>query len=193
VTIEQLWRLLDSIQGQIRAFDTKAQVAIGLDSLLAGLLGTELVKGLELAKWHFGFTLVSFLGIATLSITGLLLSSIFAVLTIVPRLHLDQPKSHFFFCHLVDLYGRKFHAAEKGLIALTEDQKLHQLASQVQTNSVICDVKASRCRRSLWLMIASLLLYVLTFWPYGVLAYRSGTAASVAVVPCSSASTSQTR
>jgi hypothetical protein len=115
---------------------------------LAGLLGTELVKGLELAKWRFDFVLVALLVITVLSIVGLLLSALFAILTIVPRLHLEQPKSHFFFCHLVELYERRFHAAEKALIALTEDQMLHQLASQVQTNAVICDVKASRSMRA---------------------------------------------
>lgn len=41
---EQLWKLLDSLHGHIRAFDTEAKVALGLDSLLAALIGTEIAK-----------------------------------------------------------------------------------------------------------------------------------------------------
>ena len=47
MNIDQLWKLLDSVQAQIRTFDTKAQIALGIDSLLAGLLGAELAKGFE--------------------------------------------------------------------------------------------------------------------------------------------------
>jgi hypothetical protein len=111
---------------------------------------------------RFDYILTGLLVIAILSLVSLLASALFAIFTVVPRLHLDQPKSHFFFCHLVQLYGRKFHAADKSLIALTNDQMLPQLASQVQTNAIICDVKASRSRHALWLMTAALVLYVIT-------------------------------
>lgn len=184
MNIDQLWKLLDSVQAQIRTFDTKAQIALGLDSLLAGLLGAELAKGFELAKWHFDYILTGLLIIAVASIVSLLASALFAIFTVVPRLHLDQPKSHFFFCHLVEMYGRKFHAAEKSLIALADDQMLHQLASQVQTNSIICDVKASRSRHALWLMTVALVLYVMTFLPFGALSYRDGTTPKIVATPC---------
>ncbi|HEY6846232.1 MAG TPA: Pycsar system effector family protein [Terracidiphilus sp.] len=184
MNIDQLWKLLDSVQAQIRTFDTKAQIALGIDSLLAGLLGAELAKGFELAKWHFDYILTGLLVIAILSLVSLLASALFAIFTVVPRLHLDQPKSHFFFCHLVQLYGRKFHAADKSLIALTNDQMLPQLASQVQTNAIICDVKASRSRHALWLMTAALVLYVITFLPFSALAYRDGTTPKIVAAPC---------
>lgn len=176
MTIDQLWKLLDSIQTQIRTFDTKAQIALGLDSVLAGLLGAQLAKGFELAKWHFDFILTSLLAISILSIGSLVTSAFFAILTVIPRLHLDQPKSHFFFCHLVELYGRNFHAAEKSLIALDDQQMLRQLASQVQTTAIICDVKASRSLRALRFMTITLILYIATIWPLTTLAYRAGTA-----------------
>lgn len=129
-------------------------------------------------------TVTGLLVVAILSIVSLLASALFAIFTVVPRLHLDQPKSHFFFCHLVELYGRKFHAAEKSLIALTEDQMLHQLASQVQTTAIICDVKASRSLRALWLMTAALVLYIVTFLPFSTLAYRDGITPQGVAVPC---------
>ncbi len=174
MTNDQLWKLLDSIQVQIRAFDAKAQVALGIDSLLAGLLGTEIARALELANWRFGYVLSGFLVISALSVISLLASALFGILTVVPRLRLNQPKSHFFFCHLVEDHGRKFEAAAKSLIALDQEAVAHQLATQVQTVAIICDVKANRALRALRLMTISLILYVITFGPFGVVAYRSG-------------------
>jgi len=184
MTNDQIWKLLDSIQAQIRAFDAKAQVALGIDSILAGLLGTEIVRGLELANWRFDYILASFLAIAALSVVSLLASALFGIFTVVPRLHLDQPKSHFFFCHLVEIHGRKFEAAAKSLIALDQEEVARQLATQAQTIAVICDVKATRSLRALRLMTISLILYVITFGPFGVVAYRSGTRSAPAAAPC---------
>jgi hypothetical protein len=172
---DQLWKLLDSIQGQIRAFDTKAQVALGLDSLLAGLLGNEISKGLELSLWHFGVSAISLSVLVGLSLIFLSLSAFFAVMTVIPLLHLKQPKSHFFFCHLVELYGRKFDHAAKSLIALNSQQMAHELATQIQANAVICDSKSTRSRRALRLMTLSLVFYLFSIAPLGVLARQHAT------------------
>lgn len=188
MTNDQLWKLLDSIQAQIRTFDTKAQVALGIDSLLAGLLGTEIAKGLELANWRFDYISSMFLAVAALSAIGLLTSALFAIFTVVPRLHLNQPKSHLFFCHLVEMYERRFGAAAKSLSALDENEIAHQLATQVQANAVICDVKATRSLFALRFMTISLILYVVTFVPFGMLAYRSGTEKAPAGAVCISTS-----
>ncbi|HWZ50482.1 MAG TPA: hypothetical protein VNW54_03365 [Granulicella sp.] len=86
--------------------------------------------------------------------------------------------------HLVEMYGHKYHAAAKSLIALDEEQALHQLATQVQTTAIICDVKATRSLRALRLMTISLILYVATFLPYGVIAYRAGTSSKGSMATC---------
>jgi hypothetical protein len=179
--VEQLWKLLDSVQGHIRAFDTKAQVALGLDSLLAGLIGAEIAKGVELSSWNFdGSTM--WLGIFTaFSIMSLLGSVLFAIRTALPRLHLKQPTSHFFFCHLVELYGRRYGQAAKCLVALSEDQIVQELAMQVQVNAVICDAKSRRCVAALRLMMLSLVFYLISFLPFGALAHRQ--LSKAAVVP----------
>jgi hypothetical protein len=176
---EQLSKLLESTQGHIRAFDSKAQIALGLDSLLAGFVGAELAKGFEFASWHFSGWLVTLLVISILSLAAAIGSAFFAIFTIVPRLHLQQPKSHFFFCHLVEMYGRNYHAAANSLIALNEDQVLHQLASQVHTNAIIGDAKASRSCRALYLMLTALILYIMALIPFCVIAYRSNTVAKI--------------
>jgi hypothetical protein len=169
---EQLWKLLDSLQGHIRAFDTKAQVALGLDSLLAALIGAEIARGIDLSSWHFDGSTAWLCVFAGCSVISLLASVVFAIRTAVPRLHLKQPRSHFFFCHLVELYGHKFGEAAKSLIALGDDQILQELATQVQTNAIVCDAKSKGCQASLRLMMLSLVFYLMSFVPLGALAYR---------------------
>jgi hypothetical protein len=45
---DEVWKLLDAVQSQIRVFDTKAQVALAIDSALAGFLGSQILKTAEL-------------------------------------------------------------------------------------------------------------------------------------------------
>lgn len=170
---DQLSKLLESIQAHIRVFDTKAQIALGLDSLLVGFVGAELAKGCELASWNFHGSLITLLVTAALSLTGAVLSALFAIVTIVPRLELKQPKSHFFFCHLVEMYGRDYQRAATALIELGEDQIQHQLATQIQTNAVIAEAKAARSSRALYLMTAGLSLYITSLVPFCLIAYHS--------------------
>jgi hypothetical protein len=173
MTTEQLSKLLDSIQGHIRAFDTKAQIALGLDGLLAGLVGTELTKGLELAHWHFDWALIALLVISTLSLGAVAMSVFYSILTVIPRLHLKQPRSHFFFCHLAEMYGINYHSAAKSLLAINEEQIRHELATQIQTNAVIGNVKAARSNRALQLMTAALMFYIVTIAPFALISFRA--------------------
>lgn len=177
---DQLWKLLDSIQGHIRAFDSKAQVALGLDSLLTGLLTAEIAKAAEFSAWHFGWW-IGILGVlAATSVACLLVSVIYSIRTVLPRLHLNQPKSHIFFCHLVDLYSQDFGSAVQGLTGLTDHQFAHELASQVQANAIICDAKARRSRRALCYMSISLALYLTSVIPLAALAYHHNAASNPA-------------
>lgn len=168
-----LLKLLDNIQGQIKTFDSKAQIALGIDSLLAGLIGTQLIKAVEFGAsgMLIRFSIVAL--ISALSITSLAVSFIFAIRTVHPQLHLCQPASHFFFCHLVDLYGRDFSKSATELINLSEGDMAIQLGTQIQTNAIICDVKASRCRKALLASGIALGGYLLMIYPFASMAYEA--------------------
>jgi hypothetical protein len=45
---DKLWKLLDSVQTQIRVFDTKAQIVIAVNGVLAGFFGSQTSKMAEL-------------------------------------------------------------------------------------------------------------------------------------------------
>jgi len=182
---EQLSRLLESIQGHIHVFDTKAQIALGLDSLLVGFVGVELGKGCELASWDFHGKLIALLITAALSLVAAILSALFAIVTIVPRLELRQPLSHVFFCHLAVMYGRDYERAASSLIELGEEQMQRQIATQVQTNAVIGEAKAARSSRALYLMTAAFSLYIISLAPFCLIAYGSDHGPTP-TAPCSS-------
>lgn len=185
---EQLSKLLDSIQGHIRVFDTKAQIVLGIDSLLAGFVGAELAKACALATWDFNRTFIALFVLSAFSLAAAVASALLAIVTIVPRVHLNQPKSHFFFCHLVGFYGRDYQKASNALITLNEDQTKQELATQIQANAVIGDIKAGRSSFALYLMTASLSLYIATFLPFCIIAYRASQTSNAAphtTIPCS--------
>jgi hypothetical protein len=170
---EQLWKLLEAIQSQIRSFDTKAQVALGIDGLLAGLLGTQIVKSTEFgaAGMHIRFCIALFLSV--ISLTSIAYSFFWGLRTVHPQLHLRQPKSHFFFCHLVELYGHNYNKAAEALKALSGDAVEQEIGTQVMAISVICDVKAKRCRRALSYSGVALAFYLATLLPFSSMAYEA--------------------
>jgi hypothetical protein len=170
---EQLSKLLESIQAHIRVFDTKAQIALGLDSLLVGFVGVELGKGCELAAWDFHGKLIALLVTAALSLIVAILSALLAIVTIVPRLELRQPSSHFFFCHLAEMYGRDYERAAVSLIELSEEQVQRQIATQIQTNALIGEAKAARSSRALYLMTGAFSLYIISLVPFCLIAYHT--------------------
>jgi len=98
---DKLWKLLDSVQAQIRVFDTKAQIVIAIDGVLAGFFGTQIAKMAEAIGQQHGSTWHVLLGVFDVASLILLVSSLLlAVNTVHPRLHLDQPNSRLFFAHI---------------------------------------------------------------------------------------------
>lgn len=186
MNVEQLAKQLESVQGHIRALDGKAQVVLGIDGVLSGLVAAQLSTGLDFAAWHLHSLSILFIAVSCAAITALLISVCCAIATVFPKLSLGQPKSHFFFLHLWELYGNDFQKAAKGLISLSDSEQLHQLATQVHANSIIATVKAGRSNKAIFFMAAALLLFIVNLAPLGMIAYQAksqGGSPSVQV-PC---------
>jgi hypothetical protein len=171
---DAIWRLLDDVQGQIRLFDTKAQVALGIDGILAGFLGTQLLK--VAGDWASEplTPLVVALVLLTLCFGCLIVSFMYALRTINPQLELDQPRSHFFFGHIAERHGRDFDSAARDLRFATEEKIVHDLATQVSVNSFICDTKARRCKKALLATGIAIAFYLVTLIPLSIAAFEDG-------------------
>jgi hypothetical protein len=162
---DKLWKLLDSVQAQIRVFDTKAQIVIAIDGVLAGYFGTQITRMAELIGQQPGSILHTFLGVFDALCIVLLLSSLLlAITTVHPRLHLEQPNSRLFFVHISQEFKRDYTRAGKVLTSLTVDELDADLASQILVNSIICCTKAKRFKHALYAMSSALVIWILVLY-----------------------------
>src|SRR5579862_6292222 len=171
MTFERLWSLLEAIQTQIRAFDTKAQVAIGVNGVLVGFATAEIAKAAEYGASGMFYRFLLTCILAGTSLCASLIAIGFSIYVVHPQIELKQPRSHFFFCHLVEKYRRDFDKAIQALKGLSEEAELDEIASQVAVNSVVCDVKGRRCKPALLLTGFALALYALSVIPYSSMAF----------------------
>jgi hypothetical protein len=169
---DAIWKLLGDVQAQIRVFDTKAQVALGIDGVLAGFLGSQLIRVAEDGAKALTLPFAVALALSLVSFTSMATSFAFALNVVIPRLELNQPRSRFFFAHIAEKHGTTFDLAAKDLINLSDETVLHELGTQVAVNSLICHFKAKRCRKSLKATAFALAFYLLSLIPLSISAYE---------------------
>lgn len=180
MTLETLRSSLESIQGHIRAFDSKAQVLLGVNGVLAGFITTELGKFAEfglMTPKRFA-VLAVLLG---LSVSATLVAFLIALRVLNPQLHLKQPSSKFFFCHLAAEYGQDYKRAAADLVALSDPDASLDVSQQILVNSIICDVKAKRCKWGMRCTGLALLLYATSIPIFMSMAYAVRTPQSSTV------------
>src|SRR5436309_854119 len=133
--VQHVWRILDGIQAQIRAYDAKAQIVIGIDGALAGLLVTQTssVAAALVATWPQAKA-IGLVASAAVCIVLLTTSIGFATFTIYPRLKLNQPNSLLFFDHIVGLFGANYEKARETYSGTSEDELRSDLSNQVLAN-----------------------------------------------------------
>jgi hypothetical protein len=176
VGLDHLWRLLDSVQGQIRAFDIKAQVAVGINGVLIGFLISQLMKDAELGGHDFHMRFLAALVLTGASILASVAAVLFGVRVIHPQLHLRQPSSMIFFCHIANECGTDFARGGRMISTLSDEDMNLDIANQVAVNSYICDVKAKRCKFALLATAGAFLLYALSVIPSASMVYSAARA-----------------
>jgi hypothetical protein len=163
VNTDRLWKILDAIQAQIRAFDTKAQIVIGINGILAGFFGANAGKlGESLSHASPTRTSCFLIASAFLTLLFMLTSIIIAVFTIHPRLHLNQPNSHLFFAHIFCEFGNDYERMRQSFSCITEPDHRADLENQILAVSRICCKKAQLFKFALFTMAFGLGLWVVT-------------------------------
>jgi hypothetical protein len=185
--VDRLWKVLDAVQAQIRVFDTKAQIVIAIDGVLAGFFGSQTVKIAELSALQPSSVVSRALVLIGAACLLLLASSVmFAVFTVHPRLHLNQPRSRLFFVHIYDECGRDYSKARQVLTSLSDEDLSADLANQVLATSIICNTKSHRFKYGLFAMCGSVILWIAILFFQFVAQHRI--TASVTGAPVSRAS-----
>ena len=158
---------------QIRAFDNKAQVLLGINGVLVGFITAEVTKSAEYGANGLPKRLTAtciLLGVAFLASCG---SMAFALFVIHPQLHLAQPTSKVFFCHLARDYGRDYARASHDLVNMQEPEAASDVGAQIQANAIVCDVKSKRCRLGMWCTGLALAAYALSLPIFCSMAYTA--------------------
>jgi hypothetical protein len=149
------------VQAQIRVFDTKAQIVIAVNGVLAGFFGSQTSKMAELIGQRPGSIWSILLVGAGVVCIGLVLSSLLlAVNTVHPRLHVDQPNSRLFFAHIFDEFGRDYSRAASVLTSLTGEELNADVSNQILANSIVCSAKAKRFKYALFAMSGAIIVWV---------------------------------
>lgn len=167
---DRSWNLLESIQGHIRAFDTKAQLAIGINGVLIGFLISEFAKTAEFAALGFQWRLAGVFVATGLSVLCSLAAIVLGVRVVHPQLKLDQPPSRLFFCHIAEDFGKDFVRAGASLASLSDEASLKDVANQIAVNAYVCNTKAKRCRPTLMATALAFCLYAISIFPFASMA-----------------------
>lgn len=173
MTYDQLTSLLEATKGQIRAFDNKAQVLLGVNGVLVGFITAEVSKAAEYGASGLPERFVAVCILLGVAFIVSCVSMAFSLLVIHPQLHLNQPDSKLFFCHLARDYGRDYARAARELVDFGEADASFDVGTQIQCNAIICDAKSVRCRVGMWLTGFAFLAYAMSVPVFCSMAYAA--------------------
>lgn len=180
--VDKLWKVLDSVQAQIRVFDAKAQIVIAIDGVLAGFFGSQTVKIAELLALQPSSAISwSLILIGATCLVALASSVMFAVFTVHPRLHLNQPHSRLFFAHLYNEFGRDYAKARQALTSVSDEDLSADLSNQILATSAICSKKSHRFKYGLFTMCGAVLLWIATLFFQFIAQHRIASSAPIGV------------
>lgn len=160
MTCDRLWKVLDGIQSQIRAYDAKAQILIAIDGIIAGFLGSNVGKIADAVKNGRSSLSSILVAAGALALIFLVVSLTHAVLTVQPHVRLNQPASSIFFLHIANGFESEYAKARDTLVGMTDVAHAEDLGNQILATSLICRTKAKRFDIALFSMCAALIAWV---------------------------------
>lgn len=153
--------LFGHIEDQLTLADTKAQLIIAADTLLAATTAFFLNRD-AIARFFISTASIldRFIGaISLLLFAGLIISIYFALLAARPMLRLSgQRRSLFYFGHIAKLSEQDFTNEFLGQTAL---EIRESILAQAHAKAVIANTKYERVRRSIDFFIFGLILWVI--------------------------------
>ena len=159
--VEQLLRILDGIQNQIRFLDTKAQIVLGIDGVLAGFVGLH-TKTIALAisdkclSWpNIGLEMFY-----AAYLIALVLSLFWALKAVYPRTEVKQPKSRIFFIHIAKEYQEDYKKISTDLSNMSNEELSEDVSKQILANSRVGLEKYESFKKAVVSMAISVFCWV---------------------------------
>lgn len=159
--VERLVQILDAVQSQIRFFDTKAQLVLGIDGILAGFLGvnTETIASAISDKSPSWVSIGLDIFFAAYLI-ALVLSLLWGFKTVYPRTDVKQPESRIFFIHVARHYKENYKQAVEDLTGMSDEHLSDDIAKQVLANSRVGLDKYESLKKAVFWMGISVFCWV---------------------------------
>jgi hypothetical protein len=159
--LDNCLKVLASVQEQIRFADTKAAFVFAINTLMFGFVvnsvGT-LKKALALstvpASAWVGLVALVVFGVCAVVAVGML------IFTVMSRFGEKAPKCHIFFGHVATQYGHDFEKYVTDLKAMSEDDWLKEVGTQVVETSHIALTKHKTVRNAAQVTIVGLACWV---------------------------------
>lgn len=168
--LDNCLKVLAGIQEQIRFADTKAAFLFGINALMFGFVvgsvGT-IKKGLALGSipasaWVALVALILF-GICAILATGML------IYTVMSRFGALAPKSRVFFGHIATGYGKDYNKYVTEVKAMTDDDWLNEVGTQIVETSHIALTKHSTVRNAALTTIVGLVCWAIAIFSVSLL------------------------
>jgi hypothetical protein len=156
--------LLDDIQDQIRAADTKAGFISMLNVFLFGFIATnfETIRGLCASGKNPGTaTLVATILTVSLYLAFTVASLVLVVTCVMSRFAERVPESRVFFGHIAKRYSLEPAKYAKIVSHMTDSQWVEELGIQVAEVSSLALIKHRRIRWATLTTLASVMLWLL--------------------------------
>lgn len=153
-------QLFEHMQGLINFADTKAQLTLAADALLAAIITTMSQQMMANLLNSNALPLARIAGLlAVLMFVALLLSIYFALVVARPVLRVSGAKSNslFYFGHIVQYSEKEFVEA---FMSLTGEEAEAALLTQIYARSKIVWRKFNAIRRSLDFLVVALVLWI---------------------------------
>ena len=160
-SLDNCLKLLAGVQEQIRFADTKSAFVFAINTLMFGFVVNSVItlkRALALnpvpaAGWVGLVALVLF-GVCAVGAVGML------IYTVMSRFGEKAPKCHIFFGHIATQYGHDFEKYFTDIMAMSEDDWLKEVCTQVLETSHIALAKHKMVRYAGFLTIAGLACWV---------------------------------
>lgn len=154
--------VLSHIQDQIRFADSKASFFFSFGVILFGIVLSTLVRFSDVHEhlvehgyeWVFFVLIALFIAYLSFAVAGLLM----VVKVFYPRTSREGPESIYYFDDITALGSGEY---ENKMRALTHEDILESLSSQIVANSEIASSKYRHLKTSIGLMVVSLVLGIL--------------------------------
>lgn len=163
--LDNCFKVLSSIQDQIRFADAKAAFIFGINTLMFGFLTCTVAtlkkalatEPIQPSAW---ITLIALILFALCAVVAV----VFLIYSVMSRLGALAPKSRVFFGHIASQFGKDYGKYVSEMKAMSSDDWLNEVGTQVVETSHIALVKHCAVKKAAIISVVGLVCWVVALF-----------------------------